>query len=94
MHRLMWLLLLGITWLGGRYINADSLWYDEIRSAFYAGWHIFGNMTLQESILRIQAPAYYLVLNVWGKLLGHSDYAGRVLFVTHQDALQLHGSIV
>jgi hypothetical protein len=80
-------LLLLVTWLGARSLNADALWYDEVWSLYYAGGQEYGPISPAETVNRIidqlqferNPPGYYLLLNLWGSAVGWSEYAGRVL---------------
>jgi hypothetical protein len=80
-------LLLVVTWLGARGLNADAFWYDEVWSLYYAGGAEFGPITPAESVLRVvdqlahekNPPGYYVLLNLWGKAAGWSELAGRTL---------------
>lgn len=80
-------LLVGVLLLGaglGAYsLNADPLWYDEYRSFFYAGWGTEGVVSPAGTIDRVassdvQAPGYFLLLNLWGTVAGRSVFAARV----------------
>jgi hypothetical protein len=61
----------------------DSLWYDEVYSMYYAGGGTYGPLSISETIDRVLAeqrheknpPGYYLLLNVWGHLVGWSEFA-------------------
>jgi hypothetical protein len=80
-------LLLSVTWLGARGLNADALWYDEVWSLYYAGGAEFGPISPAETIARVGSqlqheknpPGYYVILNLWGSAAGWSEYAGRSL---------------
>ncbi|MBZ0290898.1 MAG: hypothetical protein K8I30_24950, partial [Anaerolineae bacterium] len=80
-------LLLLAAWLGARGLNADALWYDEVWSLYYAGGAEIGPISPLESIQRVaeqlqhekNPPGYYVALNVWGGLVGWSEFAGRAL---------------
>lgn len=80
-------LLLSVTWLGARGLNADALWYDEVWSLYYAGGAEFGPISPVETIARVggqlehekNPPGYYVMLNMWGSAAGWSEYAGRSL---------------
>jgi hypothetical protein len=80
-------LLLSVTWLGARGLNADALWYDEVWSLYYAGGAEFGPISPVETIARVGShlqheknpPGYYVILNLWGGVIGWSEYAGRSL---------------
>jgi hypothetical protein len=78
-------LLLLTFWLGARGLNADGYWVDEVWSLRTAGGPTFGPLSLSESWQRIatedawQAPGFYLLLNVWGGMVGWSEAATRTL---------------
>jgi dolichyl-phosphate-mannose-protein mannosyltransferase len=80
-------LLLLVAWLGARGLNADALWYDEVWSLYYAGGAENGPISPLETIERVAAqlqheknpPGYYIALNLWGGLVGWSEFAGRAL---------------
>lgn len=66
-------------------LDADALWYDEIRSYLHAGGAHLGPKTLPQvwASLQInapdQAPGYPLLLNLWGGALGWSEFGVRAL---------------
>jgi hypothetical protein len=80
-----WLLplLLLVTWLGARGLNADGLWNDEWWSVRHAGGAQFGPLTLDEVWTRVMStdpsspPAYHMLLSLWGRLVGWTDFASR-----------------
>lgn len=86
---LLWLipLLLFTAWLGARGLNADALWFDEYWTLYYAGGAEYGPTSLAETVGRVAGqfaheknpPGYYMLLNVWGRLAGWTEYAGRAL---------------
>ncbi len=83
----LWLipLLLLTMWLGTRGLNADGYWVDEVWSLRTAGGPTYGPLSLAEtwqSVATIdawQAPGFYLLLNVWGNLVGWTELATRTL---------------
>jgi hypothetical protein len=83
----LWLIPLLILsfWLGARGLNADGYWVDEVWSLRTAGGPTFGPLSLVESWNSIatidawQAPGYYLMLNLWGNLVGWSELATRMI---------------
>lgn len=82
--RWMTAVLLLVTWLVARSINADPIWYDEHRSFYYAGWDAPGTIPYAETVARVrgsdvQAPGYYLLLNGWGRVFGQGAFSGRLL---------------
>lgn len=85
-----WLLILPLlllaTWLGARGLSADAVWYDEYFSVVYAGGGTYGPVSLAETWQRVaqpthelNPPGYYLLLNLWGRLVGWTEYAARAL---------------
>lgn len=81
-------LLLLVTWLGVRSLNADALWYDEVWSLYYAGGAEYGPISVGETVSRVAAevaqhegnpPGYYVLLNLWGQAVGWTEFATRVL---------------
>jgi hypothetical protein len=79
-------LLLLIAWLGIRGLNADTLWYDEWYSLYYAGASPqHGPITLNQVWERVaqdndpQPPGYYVLLSIWGRLVGWTPFATRAL---------------
>ena len=63
----------------------DALWSDEQRTLWYAGTPpTFGPTTLDESVQRIvenrwQAPAYYLIIRLWGQAFNWQPGVMRLL---------------
>jgi hypothetical protein len=93
-HRLLFIeygaiivLLLGVTWLGARGLNADALWFDEVWSLYYSGGQEYGPISPLEVVSRVvgelehekNPPGYYVLLNIWGGAVGWTEAAGRVL---------------
>lgn len=81
---LMTLILLVFVGLVGRHLTIDPIWYDEHRSFFYAGWEDPGSIPIAQSVQRVresdvQAPGYFVALNVWGRFIGQSEFAARLL---------------
>ena len=81
---LMTLVLLLFVGLVGRHLTIDPIWYDEHRSFFYAGWDAPGHIAPGAAVQRVresdvQAPGYFVALNVWGRALGQHVYAARLL---------------
>lgn len=78
-------LLLLMTLLGARSLNADAIWLDEWWSIYHAGGAHYGPVSLAETWQRVanedpwNAPGYYTILKGWGALVGWSAYAGRAL---------------
>ena len=78
-------LLLIMSALGFAGINADSIWYDEYLSLFYAGAMAKSPSAPLDVASRIveyesgQAPFYYVLLSAWGNLAGWSEFAARML---------------
>jgi hypothetical protein len=79
--------LLLFTWLTIRDTHNLSLWFDEVWSTRYAGGAQYGPISLPETVGRVveqlqherNPPGYYLLLNVWGRAVGWTEFAGRVL---------------
>jgi hypothetical protein len=88
-NNLLWmvLLLLLVTWLGARGIDADPIWIDEYWSVYNAGGGQYGPLSPVEILNRIaeednpHSPLYYLLLAGWGQLAGWSHAAMRYLSV-------------
>lgn len=86
-RRFAWLLLIPIllliVWLGMARLNSDALWLDEFWTMYHAGG--IDPLTLPQVWARVaqedpwQAPGYFLLLNLWGKLVGWSELAARSL---------------
>jgi hypothetical protein len=88
MRRSTWLLLIPVlllmTWMGGRGLNADAIWYDEWWSFYMAGGAHYGPISFDEFMGRAETdpwhpPAYYVLLSGWGALVGWTPYAARAL---------------
>jgi hypothetical protein len=83
----LWLipLLLLTFWLGARGLNTDGYWVDEVWSLRTAGGPTYGPLSLAgtwESVATIdawQAPGFYLLLNLWGSIVGWSELATRTI---------------
>jgi Dolichyl-phosphate-mannose-protein mannosyltransferase len=79
-------LLLVFTWAGVRSLNTNPIWYDEWYSLYYAGAEPFyGPLTLAQTVERTlqyneyNPPGYYILLNVWGHVVGWTPFALRAL---------------
>lgn len=80
-------LLLSALWLASREMVSDPIWYDEYWSLYYAGAAPqYGPVGLAETWSRVGSvdhelnpPGYYLLLNVWGHLVGWVPFTVRVL---------------
>lgn len=64
----------------------ESLWIDEQYTYWYAGAAQYGPIGIVESVQRVaanlwQAPVYYLMVLGWGRFVGWSELALRVLSV-------------
>ena len=72
-------------WLGIAGLNRGMLWWDELLSLSISGGAQFGPRTLPQVWTHVvqndpfNAPAFYLVLNVWGGLVGWTAFADRAL---------------
>jgi hypothetical protein len=87
--RLSWLAVIPALWLtmwlGARTLNTGAIWYDEWWSMRVVGGSFYGPITPGETLTRLaaddpwNAPAYFLLLNVWGKLVGWTHFAARML---------------
>jgi hypothetical protein len=83
----MWLipLLLLVTWLGARGLNADPIWFDEWWSIYHAGGAHYGPLSPADTWMRVaqedprNTPGYYLGLQAWGLFTGWTPFAGRAL---------------
>lgn len=85
--RPVWLLLIPllllVTWLGARALNADALWYDEERSLYDSGAAGYGPLSPVEIWQRVatrnpwHTPGYFILLNQWGTVAGWTPFAGR-----------------
>jgi hypothetical protein len=85
-----WLSLIGllliVTWLGARNLNADGVWYDEWWSMYNAGAGWFGAPLSPADILNRlatedpwQLPGYPWMLSAWGNTVGWTEYTARAL---------------
>lgn len=85
-----WLVLIGllliVTWLGARKLNADGVWFDEWWSMYVAGASDFGpplspaeiwNRVSAEDVR--QGIGYPFTLAVWGNTVGWTEFATRTL---------------
>ena len=60
---------------------------DEVYSFQYAGWHVEGGFAPGDVVQAVyeysglQRPAYFLLLHFWGRLVGYSILAARLLTV-------------
>ncbi|MBZ0282734.1 MAG: hypothetical protein K8L97_18475 [Anaerolineae bacterium] len=90
MSPIYWLALLGlllaVTWLGGRKLNADGVWFDEWWSWYAAGTSDFGpplspaeiwNRVSEEDVR--QGIGYPFMLAAWGNTVGWTEFATRAL---------------
>jgi hypothetical protein len=80
------LLLLLVTWLGARKLNASGIWYDEWFSLYIAGADVFHvSRSLGDIWQRLssedvwQAPLYAYSLAAWGSAVGWTEFATRAL---------------
>ena len=79
------LLLLAMSAVAFAGINADSIWYDEYFSLYYAGAMVDGSSTPMDVANRIiaresgQAPLYFEFLSAWGQLAGWTAFSARML---------------
>ncbi|MFN8372417.1 MAG: hypothetical protein U0694_06025 [Anaerolineae bacterium] len=80
------IVLLVMTWLGARNLNADGVWYDEWWSLYNAGAGWFGaplspadiwNRLAEEDPW--QLPGYPWALSAWGNSVGWTEYSARAL---------------
>lgn len=78
-------ILLVTTWLGMAQLNANSYWVDEVISVQRSGlaWYLpissladVWNRTAQVSD---QVPGYYILLAIWGKLVGNTPFTLRAM---------------
>jgi hypothetical protein len=75
--------LLAVTWLGARGLNADSIWFDEGWSIYNAGGALYGPLNPLQVWERVaqedprQSPGYPILLNLWGTAVGWSAFAAR-----------------
>lgn len=64
--------------------NADSIWYDEYMSLYFAGWPS-QQLELGQSLERLNAShdvesaTYYFILALWVQFVGWSVFAARLL---------------
>ncbi|MBZ0295399.1 MAG: glycosyltransferase family 39 protein [Anaerolineae bacterium] len=71
--------------LGIAGLDRGMLWWDELLSLSISGGAQFGPRTLPQVWTHVveqdpfNAPAFYLVLNVWGNLVGWTAFADRAL---------------
>ncbi|MDX1994528.1 MAG: glycosyltransferase family 39 protein [bacterium] len=79
-------ILLLMTALGARKLNADGVWADEWWSMYVAGADVFGEpLTIPQVWARItnedpwQGVLYATLLSTWGRLVGWSEYALRTM---------------
>ncbi len=78
-------LLLVVTWLGAKSLDADGIWFDEWWSLYNAGATLFPGTPLSPAEIwnRVaaedpwQTPGYPLALSAWGNLTGWTEYTGR-----------------
>lgn len=82
----MILLLLLVTWLGARKLNADGIWFDEWWSLYVSGADVFnlprspGDIWTRITTDDIrQGVLYPLLLAGWGSVVGWTEYATRAL---------------
>lgn len=79
----MILLLLLTAALASIQLHGQPFWFDEWVSMRYSGGDFYGPMTFVQIWERIasgdttQAPAYYLILSVWGQFTGWTPFALR-----------------
>jgi hypothetical protein len=79
------LLLLAMTAVAIAGINADSIWYDEYFSLYYAGAMAEGSSTPMDVADRIiaresgQAPLYFVLLSFWSQAAGFHVFTARML---------------
>ncbi len=89
-YRIWWWmipLLLLTTLLGSSSLNADTIWYDEYWSLYYAGsMPHYGPGSLPDTWTRVAStfhelnpPGYYLLLHIWGQLVGWTPFVARGL---------------
>ena len=69
--------------IGAHGLLADSMWHDEQLSLLYAGGLTDTPINPLDTVTRIieresgQAPFYYMLLSIWGSLLGWTVFAAR-----------------
>ena len=79
------LLLLAMSAVALAGINADSIWYDEYFSLYYAGAMADGLSTPMDVADRIiaresgQAPLYFVLLSLWSQTAGWNVFSARML---------------
>ncbi len=79
------LLILVLVWVAAAGISADSIWYDEYLSLFYAGAMADSPTLPIDVVNRIieresgQAPLYFILLSAWGHLAGWTAFSARML---------------
>lgn len=82
--------LLLILWaIGVHEIAGDSLWYDEVWSTYYAGGSFYGPVSPAETVQRVvdesqhekNPPGYYVLLNLWWRAAGWSEFTGKMLSI-------------
>ncbi len=84
---LLVIFLLFVAWLGTRGISSEALWFDEVWSYRYAGGAQYGPLSLVQTAEQVveqsqherNPPGYYMLLNLWGRIAGWTEYAARVL---------------
>jgi hypothetical protein len=77
--------LLGVALLAVPGLDADALWYDEVKTYQHAGGAHYGPRSpgavwaaLYENAPD-QAPGYFVLLNLWARAVGWSEFAVRAL---------------
>lgn len=79
------MLLLAMSAVAFAGINADSIWYDEYFSLYYAGAMVDGSSRPLDVVNRIiaresgQTPLYFELLFAWSQLAGWSEFSARTL---------------
>jgi hypothetical protein len=72
-------------WLGAHGLQIDGLWIDEWWTVYRAGGGRYGPLTPWGVVERMlsrdpnQSIGYFLILSLWTKLVGWSDFAARSL---------------
>lgn len=61
-------------------LDAQSLWYDEGYSVMFVR-HDLGHVVTQAGPLELNTPLYYVVLFVWTRLAGDSEFSARLVSV-------------
>jgi hypothetical protein len=82
-------IFLGFSFLAIRNTHDKAFWGDEIWSLHYAGAEHEAPISLSETVARVSAqsshennpPGYYVLLNLWTRLTGASEFAARALSV-------------